>query len=142
MMKSGAVSVMTSIGECLRRERLRRNLRLEQISGELKISARMLAAIEAEEFGKLPGGVFTKSFVRQYAQYLGLDEDDMVAEVDRVLRPEKSAENPKPDASAVPLPRMDGWQAVGDRSWTSGRSSSLPALILVVVVMLVCSAVW
>jgi cytoskeletal protein RodZ len=38
---------------------------------------------------------------------------------------------------------MDGWQTVGDgRSSMSGWSSSLPALILVVVVMLVCSAVW
>ena len=41
---------MTSLGEVLRRERLRRNLEVGTIAGELKISARFLAAIEAEDF--------------------------------------------------------------------------------------------
>jgi cytoskeleton protein RodZ len=134
---------MTSIGECLRRERLRRNLQLEQISDELKISTRMLAAIEAEDFEKLPGGVFAKSFVRQYAHVLGLDEDEMAAEVDRMLHPEEPPESAKPDAQAVPLPRMEGWQSVGDtRMRIAGWSSSLPALLLVIVVMLVCSGIY
>jgi len=134
---------MTSIGECLRRERVRRNLQLEQISNELKISARMLAAIEAEDFGKLPGGVFAKSFVRQYAHVLGLDEDEMAAEVDRMLHPEQPAETSKPAVVPVPLPRMEAWQSVGDgRRWTARRSSVLPALMLVVVVMLVCSGIY
>jgi cytoskeletal protein RodZ len=134
---------MTSIGESLRRERLRRNLQLEQVSTELKISARMLAAMEAEDFDKLPGGVFTKSFVRQYAHYLGLDEEEMAAEVERMLRPEQPAPGTKPDMEPIPLPRMEAWQSVGDeRSWRSGWGAWLPALMLVVVVMLVCSAVY
>jgi len=135
--------VMTSIGESLRRERLRRNLQLDQISSELKISSRMLAAIEAEDFGKLPGGVFAKSFVRQYAHLMGLDEEEMAAEVDRILAPESAVETMRPETHAVTLPRMDAWQSVGEkRSLFSGWSSSLPALVLVVVVMLVCSAVY
>jgi cytoskeleton protein RodZ len=134
---------MTSIGECLRRERLRRNLQLEQVSNELKISSRMLAAIEAEDFNKLPGGVFAKSFVRQYAHLLGLDEDEMANEVERMLRPDEPAEARKPDLEAIPLPRMEAWQSVGDRpGWQSGWSASLPALVLVVVVMLVCSGIY
>ena len=60
---------MTSIGETLRHERMKRNLELEQISQDLKISSRFLQAIEDERFEKLPGGVFAKSFVRQYARY-------------------------------------------------------------------------
>ena len=134
---------MTSIGESLRRERLRRNLQLDQVSQELKISSRMLGAIEAEDFEKLPGGVFTKSFVRQYAHYLGLDEEEMSAEVERMLHPDEPAQGPKPDVQAIPLPRMEAWQSVGDeRSWKSGLGTWLPALMLVVVVMLVCSAVY
>ena len=66
---------MTSIGETLRRERVKRNLDLDRISNELKISSRLLEAIEAERFDKLPGGVFVKSFVRQYARLLELDEE-------------------------------------------------------------------
>ena len=55
---------MKSIGETLRQERLRQNVELRQISEALKISSRMLAAIEDEKFERLPGGVFSRSFVR------------------------------------------------------------------------------
>jgi cytoskeleton protein RodZ len=128
---------MTSIGETLRRQRTKRGLDLKSVSNELKISLKFLEAIETEAFDKLPGGMFTKSFVRQYARYLGLDEDDMAAELDRVLEPAPSA---LPKAAAeIEVPRVEEWQALNDRfSW----SSSLPALAMVVVVMLVCSGVY
>ena len=62
---------MTVIGETLRRERLRRNLELDEVSRELKISAKFLEAIEDEQFDKLPRGVFAKSFVRQIGTKTG-----------------------------------------------------------------------
>jgi len=137
---------MTSIGETLRRERVRRNFDLEAISKELKIPARLLEAIEAEQFEKLPGGVFAKSFVRQYAKMLGLDEEEIAAELDRQLRPEP--EEPlradvRADGSHIPLPRMEEWQSVSDRKWPKGGAAGfLPSAVLVVVVMLLCSALY
>ena len=134
---------MTSIGETLRRERVKRNLDLDRISNELKISSRMLEAIEAERFDKLPGGVFVKSFVLQYARLLGLDENDIASELQRMLDPHPAvtqvAESLKPEGD-IPLPRVKGWEMVGDQGWR--WTSSLPALAMVVVVMLVCSAVY
>jgi cytoskeletal protein RodZ len=47
---------------------------LEEIADQTKISIRFLRAIEAEEFGKLPGGIFTTSYLRQYAVAVGMDE--------------------------------------------------------------------
>ncbi len=79
---------MTPIGETLRRERLKRNLDLEQISRELKISTHTLEAIENEQFDRLPGAVFAKSFVRQYARVLELDDAEMAAEVQSRFEPE------------------------------------------------------
>src|SRR5262245_4919877 len=129
---------MTSIGETLRRERTRRGLDLKSVSSELKISLKFLEAIEVEAFNKLPGGMFSKSFVRQYARYLGLDEDDMLAELERVIEPVAPAMVPKPSAP-IEVPKVAEWQVMNDRpSW----ASSLPALALVVVVMLVCSGVY
>lgn len=71
---------MAKFGETLRRERELRNVSLEEISASTKISRRFLSAIESEEFDKLPGGVFNRGFVRAFAQYLGLDEEKLVAE--------------------------------------------------------------
>jgi len=134
---------MTSIGEILRRERLRRNLELAKISAELRISVRFLEAIEAEEFGKLPGGVFTKSFVRQYATFLGLDGDEMAAEVQHAVEPEPEivhAAKPKPDVPLIQLQFDEDWQSVSERHtpWPSW----ITAAGLLVALMLVCSGVY
>ena len=136
---------MSSIGESLRRERRRRNLELDQISQELRISPRFLEAIEEEQFEKLPAGVFAKSFVRQYARFLGLDEDELAEEVQRVLEPPPPpVEAAAPRVAPIPdihVPRVERWDMVGDVrriDW----SSWLPSLALVVLVMLVCSGVY
>ena len=63
---------MTSIGERLRRQRLQNRISLERVSLETKIGIRLLEAIEAGQFEKLPGGVFRRSFVLQYARALEL----------------------------------------------------------------------
>ena len=135
---------MSSLGETLRRERQKRNLDLDTISHELKIAPRFLEAIEEERFDKLPAGVFAKSFVRQYASFLCLDADEMAAEVQRRMTPEPpdGVSGPHELRGSVlqtPLPRVEEWQRVGDRR---GWSSSLPALGMVVLVMVVCSAVY
>lgn len=71
---------MAGFGENLRREREMRGISLEEISETTKISVRFLNALENEEFAKLPGGIFIRSFIRAYATYLGLDADSELAE--------------------------------------------------------------
>jgi cytoskeleton protein RodZ len=133
---------LISIGETLRRERLKRRLDLEGVSRQLKIAPRLLEAIEDERFDRLPGGVFAKSFVRQYARMLGLDEEEIVGELQRLLEP---APLPEPTREPlknahIPLPRMEGLETVADTH--AGRSSPLRSLLMVIVVMLVCSVVY
>src|ERR1700694_3523087 len=81
---------MNTIGETMRRERVRQGLDLQAVSENTKIGTRMLKAMEAGDFGKLPGGVFTRSFVRQYATALGLDPAYVEAELTELnLQPEE-----------------------------------------------------
>lgn len=135
---------MTSIGETLRRERLKRNLELGQIAQELKIASRFLEAIEADDLDKLPGGVFTRSFIVQYARLLGLDEEKIAGELQQTLEPPPetpaSVEAPKPADSAIHVPRVEEWQGVGGSRFR--WSSSLSAAALVVAAMLVCSVLY
>ena len=58
----------------LRWERERRQVSIERICEETKVAARHLLALEAGEYGALPGGVFRKGIVRSYLAALGLDE--------------------------------------------------------------------
>jgi cytoskeleton protein RodZ len=58
----------------LRWERERRQVSIEKISEETKVSSRHLQALEAGEYSALPGGVFRKGIVRSYLTAIGLDE--------------------------------------------------------------------
>lgn len=69
-----------TFGENLKREREMRGVSLEEITAATRIATRFLLAIENEKWEQLPGGVFNRGFVRAIARYLGLDEENIVAE--------------------------------------------------------------
>jgi len=69
-----------TFGDSLKREREMRGVSLDEISGATRIATRFLQAIENEQWDQLPGGVFNRGFVRAVARYLGLDEENIVAE--------------------------------------------------------------
>jgi len=70
----------SGFGERLRREREMRGISLDDIAAVTKIGTRLLRALEEEEFDSLPGGIFNKGYVRAYAKYVGIDEEEAVAE--------------------------------------------------------------
>jgi cytoskeleton protein RodZ len=70
----------------LRRERERRKVSIETISEETKVSSRYLRALEAGEYGELPGGVFRKGIVRGYLRSLELDVEPWIERFDASLR--------------------------------------------------------
>lgn len=81
-----------TFGEELRRERLIRQVPLEEISGATKISMRLLTALEASDLAKLPAPVFTRGFIRAYSRHLGLDAEEMVNAYLADVAPDRSKE--------------------------------------------------
>jgi cytoskeleton protein RodZ len=71
---------MGSFGENLRRERELRGVSLREIAEGTKIAVRFLEALEDDRIDVLPGGLFPRSFVRQYAVFVGLDPEKTVAD--------------------------------------------------------------
>jgi cytoskeletal protein RodZ len=63
----------------LARFRKRAGVSLDEIVQRTKISSRFLRAIEDEQFDQLPGGIFSTSYLRQYAAAIGYDEDALIA---------------------------------------------------------------
>lgn len=68
-----------TVGERLREARERQKVTLRAIAAKTNISVRFLDAIEKNQFDKLPGGIFTRGFIRSYASQVGLDPDAAVA---------------------------------------------------------------
>lgn len=76
----------TSIGEQLRLAREERGIGLREICDQTRISVHYLEAIEANDYKRLPGGVFNRSFIKAYAKYVGYDEREAIEGYTRYLR--------------------------------------------------------
>lgn len=72
---------LTGIGAQLRQQRLGLGLAIEDIARETRIASRYLEAIEADDFERLPSLVFTRNFVRQFALFLKLDPEPLLAQL-------------------------------------------------------------
>ena len=92
-----------TFGERLKREREMREVSLKEVTTATRIGPRFLEALENEEWDKLPGGIFNRGFVRSIARFLGLDEENLLAEYD-MARGEQSLPVPQPYENKIPRP--------------------------------------
>ena len=101
------------VGHSLKVVRERRSLALTDVSARLRIRRPYLEAIEEGRFGELPGAVYVSGFLRQYAEFLGLDPEQVLksyqAEADgTVKRTVLNFPMPRPEERT---PRL--WLVVG-----------------------------
>jgi cytoskeleton protein RodZ len=89
---------MPSIGETLREARMRQHLDITDVEARTKIRAKYLRALENEDFGMLPGATFVKSFLRTYAEFLGLDPHLLVEEY-------RARHDPRDESELTPFAR-------------------------------------
>lgn len=75
-----------TIGEQLRLAREGRGIPLREISDQTRISMHYLEAIETNDYKRLPGGIFNRSFVKAYARYVGYDEKEAIEGYTRYMR--------------------------------------------------------
>jgi hypothetical protein len=68
----------TPFGPRLRQERERRKISLASISANTKVSVSLFEGLERDDLSRWPGGIFRRSFVRAYAEAIGLDPEDTV----------------------------------------------------------------
>lgn len=67
--------------------RQKAGISLEQVAAKTKISMRFLRAIESEDFGQLPGGIFNTNYLRQYAETVGMDEQELLERYGKKMNP-------------------------------------------------------
>ena len=96
---------MPEIGETLREARMRAKIDVSDVEAATKIRAKYLRALENEEWRLLPGPTFVRSFLRTYADYLGLDSKLLVEEY-RLRHEEPSELDQAPIAPNLGAERM------------------------------------
>jgi cytoskeleton protein RodZ len=127
---------MSDIGATLREARMRARIDITEVEQATKIRAKYLRALENEEWNLLPGSTFIKSFLREYADYLGLDSRTLVEEYK--LRFERPSEH---DLSPI-SPQLGRDRRAGAGGGFGGGGRVAPrwlivgaALVLVVVAL-------
>lgn len=86
-------------GARMKRLREERGIALREIADTTKISVRALEALERNDISRLPGGIFSRGFIRAYAEQIGMDPDDTVREFIRRF-PNDSVADGMPDVSS------------------------------------------
>ncbi|HEY0284987.1 MAG TPA: helix-turn-helix transcriptional regulator, partial [Vicinamibacterales bacterium] len=72
---------------------------LRQIANSTRISVMSLEALERSDLSRLPGGIFTKSFIRAYAQEVGLDPERTIQDFIAELPPDAATAAVHPSSS-------------------------------------------
>lgn len=123
-----------SIGEKLRLAREARGIALREISEQTRISIRYLEAIEADDYKRLPGGIFNRSFIRAYAKFVGVEEHAALEDYARTLRErgESDDEGSKVHQSLV----------YTDDGATSNKSGVRTLILAIIILAALSAAVW
>jgi len=138
---------MNSVGAILRTERERQGRATAEIAEELCITQRYLRAIEQDDLQSLPGSFFYKSFVKQYANVLGLDEKPLQAGINAIVASADPLPLPGADprfalhhvgakpAENPPLRHLDPIVSDGNRQYFRDTRIGLPLAALVAMVL-------
>jgi cytoskeletal protein RodZ len=90
-----------TIGQHLRQAREERYISLEKASDETRIRAVFLRALEADDYSIIPSAAQGRGFLRNYAEYLGIDIDEVIAELHRNAPPPGQVSGPLPQVNLV-----------------------------------------
>ena len=118
----------------MRLARETRGIALRDISEQTRISMRYLEAIEADDYRRLPGGIFNRSFIRAYAKFVGYDQDQAIDDYGRMMR-----ERGEPDDESSTRPYKS---LVYTDGGSHNRSPARTLLLAIVILAVLSFCVW
>lgn len=131
------------VGTALKAARERAGMSLGEVADRLKLSIRQLEAIEHDDFQQLPGATFVRGFVRNYARFLRLDPEPLMARLEQhfpsavndVVNLVKHEHQAEPSGAAPSTARVSSSAAAGSKA---GKWLGL----LVVAVLVIAAVAW
>ena len=114
----------TTLGEKLRQAREERGISISEVAEQTRISSLYLKSIEEDNYKPLPGGIFNKGFIKSYAKYVGIDEQEALQDYARAVATSEQTANDEP-------PRYRPEVLTDDRT----TSSLAPTIIFAVIIL-------
>lgn len=127
------------IGQQLKDARVANGYTLDDLQQATKIQKRYLIAIEDEKFDELPGDFYVRAFVKQYADTVGIDGNELLKDYDDYLPKTKTTEYSEHLTQAVETRR--GSHKVTTDSFDRARKY-IPTVIIGAIVVVILGAIW
>ncbi len=118
-----------TLGEKLRQAREERGFTLGEVADQTRISGLYLECIENDDYRTLPGGIFNKGFVKSYAKFVGINEQEALTDYSALISQSEIIENPELKLYK-PEVLTDG----------PGGASNVPTIIMAVVILALMTA--
>ena len=122
-----------SLGEYLKRERELRRISLEEVAKGTKIAIYRLRAMEAGRWDELPAEVFVKGFIKSYAEFIGLVQEDVMLRYQEIRAADKSLDEPT-EPAYKPLFNYVNKVSLFDRDLINAVAALFLILLLLILV--------
>lgn len=130
------VSLM-SLGDKLREARINKGYTLNTMQQMTKIQKKYLQAIEEEKYDEMPGAFYVRAFIKQYADVVGLNGDDLLEQYEQEL----DLDNQEDDAVAATggdsLPKRSDLTGSDEKSTMDVILSYMPMILLVAIIIII-----
>ncbi len=113
-----------TLGEKLRQAREARDITISEVAEQTRISPLYIEAIENNDYRTLPGGIFNKGFVKSFAKYVGVEEQEALQDYSRVIAEQEGSQGNEPKTYRPEV-------LTDDRT----SSSKLPTIIFAVIIL-------
>ena len=126
---------VTGLGDRLKEARTAKGFTLDDLQSITKIQKRYLASIEEEDYSNMPGSFYVRAFIKQYAEAVGLDSDEMLLlyqESPKAISPEEEEQQQLVSPS---LSRRSGAKR------SSELTQVMPKIIVALFIIVIISAV-
>ncbi|WP_010286265.1 helix-turn-helix domain-containing protein [Kurthia massiliensis] len=142
---------MAELGTRLKEARLAKGYSLEDLQEITKIQKRYLSAIEEGNFSVMPGAFYVRAFIKQYAEAVGLDANEILETYKSEIPANKAAEVSAGTATSIQQPKggsnqrssQPAQKAVKHKAQTTKKKSDLmPKIAVAVIVVVVIAIVW
>ena len=114
-----------SLGEKLRQAREAKGVSISEVAEQTRISALYLESIENDDYRPLPGGIFNKGFVKSFAKYVGVDENEAMQDYAKISASQENTVEEESTRSYRPEVLTDD----------SSGPSMLPTIILAAIIL-------
>ena len=114
-----------TLGEKLRQAREARGISISEVAEQTRISALYLECIENNDYRQLPGGIFNKGFVKSFAKFVGVDEQEALQDYARLMSEQGTVQTEDEPKTYRPEVLTDDY----------ARASRLPTLIMAAIIL-------